>query len=139
MTRGGMLLALCVMLMAPIGGGCGAMIVGTETEPGVVYLGERVVGFRVDRDVLGVGSDTGAFRKLRFVVRDAPIAVYNMHIEFGNGQVVDVPTRLEFRRGGESREIDLPGDQRYIKTVQFLYETLGRRQGRARVQIFGVR
>lgn len=140
MGRRSLWFALVLLFVTPVAAGCqGALIVGTETAPGVVYLGERVVNFRVDRDVLPVGPDTGAFRQLRFVVRDAPVAVYDVHIEFGNGQVVDVPTRLMFGRGTESREIDLPGDQRHVRNIRFLYETLGRRQGRAHVEVYGIR
>jgi hypothetical protein len=129
-------LGLCLLLVASCGG---SQVVGSEMEPGVVFLGQREVDFRADRDILHVGRDTGAFRQLRFVVRDAPIALYDVKVEFGNGQIIDVPTRLEFRRGSMSREIDLPGDQRFIRNISFVYETLGRRQGRARVQVLGIR
>jgi hypothetical protein len=139
MGRRSLWLAL-VLLVSPVATGCaGTLIVGAETAPGVVYLGERIVDFRVDHDVLPVASDTGAFRHLRFVVHDAPVAVYDVHIEFGNGQVVDVPTRLMFGRGTESREIDLPGDHRHVRSIRFLYETLGHRHGRAHVEVYGVR
>lgn len=140
MTRRSMWLALVLMLLAPAAAGChGALIVGTETEPGVVYLGERVVDFRVDHDVLPIAPDTGSFRHIRFIVHDAPVAVYDVHIEFGNGQVVDVPTRLLFGQGSESREIDLPGDQRHVRNIRFLYETLGHHHGRAHVEVYGIR
>ena len=133
-------LALVLLVLSPAAAGCrGALIVGTETSPGVVCLGERVVDFRVDHDVLPVGPETGAFRQLRFVVHDAPVAVYDVHIEFGNGQVVDVPTRLLFGRGTESREVDLPGNHRHVRNIRFLYETLGHRHGRAHVEVYGVR
>ncbi len=114
--------------------------VGSEVADGVVYLGQREVAFRVDRDVLRVGPDTGAFRALRFQVDDAPMALYDVVVVFGNGARYSPPTRLVFGEGAWSREIDLPGDARYIRRIEFLYESVGKpRRGRADVRVFGLR
>ncbi len=134
------LLLLALVFVADTGCYRGGHHVGHQVAPGVVFLGGRDVAFRVDRDTFVVGRDTGRFTRLRFEVDDAPVAVHSVVIEFGNGQTYAPDTRLVFGEGAWSRELDLPGDARFIRRVTFLYESVGRPiRGHARVRLFGLR
>jgi len=128
------------VLLVLMASGCGRLAVGDEVASGVVFLGRREVSLKLDRDQIEVGRDTGRFSKLRFEIDHAPVAVYNVRVEFGNGEVYSPDTRLVFGEGTWSREIDLPGDNRFIRNVTFLYESVGRPvRGRAFVRVFGLR
>jgi len=52
---------------------------------------------------------------------------------------MNVPLKNKFRQGQESRVIDFPGGIRQIKKIEFLYETIGVRKGKARIAVWGKR
>jgi hypothetical protein len=47
----------------------------------------------------------------------------DMKVEFGDGDVVDVPLKYVFDEGGYSRDIDLPRGNRHIAKIFFHYKT----------------
>lgn len=101
-------------------------------------LGLREVTFRTDRDTIAVGRDDGRFSKIRFVVRGNAVEILDVKVTFGNGQTQDVQVRERLREGGATRVIDLGGDARIIRSVEFVYRTDGpAREGRATVRLFG--
>ncbi|HRI19506.1 MAG TPA: hypothetical protein PLA68_01070 [Panacibacter sp.] len=70
-------------------------------------LGERVINFTADKDLITVtGAD--AFRKLKFKILDAPVQMLDMKVMFENGSTQDVPLNFRMEQGHESRVIDLP-------------------------------
>lgn len=101
-------------------------------------LGQREVTFRAERDTIAVGRDDGRFNKIRFVVRGNAVELLDVKVTFGNGQTQDVQVREKIREGGATRVIDLGGEARIIRTVEFVYRTDGpAREGRATVRLFG--
>lgn len=101
-------------------------------------LGQREVTFRTDRDTIQLGRDEGRFNKLRFVVRGNAVELVDVKVTFGNGQTQDVQVREKLREGGATRAIDLGGEARFIRTVEFVYRTDGpAREGRATIRLFG--
>ncbi len=64
--------------------------------------------------------------------------MYNVKVTFGDGSSFSPQTRLVFAQGAWSRVIDLPGNARRIRKVEFWYRSRGARTGRARVQLFGI-
>jgi hypothetical protein len=102
---------------------------------GWITLGERTVHGRVDRDIIHVGRVNGRFRKLQFVVEHAPLEMFDVIVVMGDGSMFRVPTRLIFQPG-QSRTIDLPGDLRVVRRVEFRYGNLPG-AGRARVLLLG--
>ena len=52
---------------------------------------------------------------------------------------MNVPLKNAFRAGQESRVIDLPGGVRKLDRIDFLYSTMGKAKGKARVAIWGKR
>ncbi|MBS1753239.1 MAG: hypothetical protein R2765_10575 [Ferruginibacter sp.] len=100
------------------------------------FIGDKIANFGVDRDVLMVtGND--AFRQIKIRVTSAPLRIIDMDVYFENGDKMNVPLKNTFRQGGESRVIDLDGGVRQIKKITFLYETIGKRKGKARVAVWG--
>ena len=100
------------------------------------FIGDKIAAYGVDRDVLYVtGND--AFRQIKIKVTSAPLHIIDMDVYFENGEKMNVALKNNFRQGQESRVIDFPGGLRQIKKIEFLYETIGTRKGKARVAVWG--
>ena len=91
---------------------------------GFYYLGERAVNGGADHDVIHVGKRDGSFHELMVVVENAPVEIFDMVVTFGNGERWEPRTRLVFNADSTTRNIDLPGNARYIKRVDFRYGNL---------------
>ncbi|HEY3167189.1 MAG TPA: hypothetical protein VGK57_08175 [Candidatus Binatia bacterium] len=121
----GLLLAACAVTDGPYGG------------RGWELLGERVAEFKVDRDRIEVGRREGRFSALRVAVKGAPLEMYDMVVTFADGNTFSPNIRHRFEENSWSREIDLPGDRRVIRSVDFRYRSIDRREGRATVLLYG--
>jgi hypothetical protein len=58
-------------------------------------------------------------------------------VTFADGNTFSPNLRQRFDENASSREIDLPGDRRVIRSVDFAYRSLNRREGRATVMLYG--
>ena len=101
------------------------------------YLGERAAGRQVDKDVIHVNSNR-VYNKLQFRVRGADVNFKRMVVRYKNGVSREVAVRYLVPRGGQSRDIDLPGIGRAIDTVTFWYETKGSGRAQATVRLWGL-
>ncbi len=99
-------------------------------------LGERPVNGRLDRDVIQVGADDGAFTSIQIKVENSALEMFDVKVVFGNGESFSPNTRLVFGRDSVSRVIDLPGAARVIRRVEFRYGNLPG-GGNARVELWG--
>jgi len=99
-------------------------------------LGRRRVSFAADRDVIEVGVREGLFDAIRVEVQDGDFEMYNIRVVFGNGAPWSPDTRILFRDRSRSRLIDLPGEARVIRRIEFWYRSRMRR-GQATVEVFG--
>lgn len=99
-------------------------------------LGTRRVSFRAEKDVIPVTAREGTFRAIKLEVEGGNLDMYNVRVVFGDGNAFSPDTRLEFRQGSWSRTIDLPGEARVIKRIEFLYRSELRR-GRATIRVYG--
>jgi hypothetical protein len=102
-------------------------------------LGVRTVTANTDRDEIEVTATRGLFKKLKFTVKGHPIFLEKMIVHYGNGEVYDHPVRFNIAAGSESREIDLPGNNRIIKKVVFWYEKANWLGGAPVVSLWGKR
>ena len=102
---------------------------------GWTMLGERIVDGRVDRDAIEVGRSEGKFRKLMLVVLDSDLELIDFSVKFGRGEPFHPAVQQVFRENGRTRSIDLPGDDRVIKWLEFKYKNLPG-GGRARFQVW---
>lgn len=98
-------------------------------------LGEREVNGKIDHDIIDVGAREGRFRKMMFVVENSAIEMFDVTVHFSDGSDWSPATRLVFPADTRSRVIDLPGNERFIKSVHFKYGNLPG-GGRARVELW---
>lgn len=103
-----------------------------------VYLGEANVDGQVDHDNIKVGSSQGSFRAIRMRVDIAPIRFDRVIVHYGNGNSVPISIRSKINAGGQTRVIDLPGDQRIIESVEFFYERASGSPSKPKVRLFGL-
>jgi hypothetical protein len=110
----------CVLLAA------GAVVVAEDW----VRLGTKMANDQVDHDTIPVTSLRGDFRKLKIEVGAAGVDFHRVVIRYkaGDGQVVAMRQKIPI--GGETRTIDLQGEDRVITSVEFWYDArslLGRK------------
>lgn len=103
---------------------------------GWVKLGEREVNGRVDHDRIDVGRHEGKFTKLTLYVENSDLELLDFEIAFSNREKFHPEVRHLFKEGARTRVIDLPGDERTIKSIDLKYKNLPG-GGRARVEVWG--
>ena len=122
--------------LAAIAAGGGTAHAQRWDSTGWVKLGEREVNGRVDHDRITVGRHDGKFTKLTLYVEKSDLEMLDFEITFGNNEKFHPEVRHVFREGSRTRVIDLPGDERTIKTIDLRYKNLPG-GGRARVEVWG--
>jgi hypothetical protein len=98
-------------------------------------LGQRSVDGRNDHDRIFVNSNQ-SFRSLQLEVTGGSIEFRRVVVHYDNGadQTLDIRERIS--SGQRTREIDLPGDRRRIRSVEFWYANAGWRS-RPSVNLYG--
>ncbi|MBE7490770.1 MAG: hypothetical protein HS108_03250 [Planctomycetes bacterium] len=120
-------LSLLVMLMAPT---------QADSDTGWELLGTREVSFENDKDVIEVTAKEGLFKAIRIKVEDGNLEMHGIKVTFGNDEAWEPDVRAVFKEDSRSRDIDLPGEARFIKRVSFKYESK-RKRGKAEVKLYG--
>jgi hypothetical protein len=103
------------------------------------FIEDKLVSFGVDHDEIHLGKNKDQFRFLKLRVTDGPLRVYNMKVHFDNGDVQEVSIRMLIPMSGESRVINLEGGLRHLQKIEFWYETVGFKDGKSRVAVWGRR
>jgi hypothetical protein len=117
--------------------GIGPVAASVDPTVGWSRLGQQQVSFRAERDAIS-GLGDGRFRHILVAVKDADIEMFDIKIIFGNGETFSPMTRFYFGGDTRSRVIDLPGDERVIRRVEFAYKSVrGGGDGQATVEVFG--
>jgi hypothetical protein len=128
-----------IMLTVALAGlvvGAGAARAERWDSKGWVKLGEREVNGRVDHDRIEVGRYEGKFTKLTLYVENSDLELLDFEITFGNRERLHPEIRHVFKEGSRTRVIDLPGDERVIRSIDLKYRNLPG-GGRARVEVWG--
>src|SRR5262245_12356498 len=103
-----------------------------------VLLGQTTVDGQRDRDTIAIGRSEGRFRSIQLRVAGAPVEFQRVVVRFANGTSEEVEVRDYIPAGGQTRAIDLRGDERVISSVEFLYSKARWRHGaRPRVALYG--
>ena len=89
-------------------------------------LGERMVTDRADHDQIAVTSSEGTFRQIKLAVRRHAVDFRRVVVHFGNGADQTIDMKQTIRAGSETRAIDLEGDNRNIRSVEFWYDANSR-------------
>ncbi len=103
-----------------------------------ILLGETTVDGQRDRDTIVIGRSEGTFRSIQLRVFGAPVEFQRVVVRFANGTSEEVEFRDYIPAGGQTRAIDLRGNDRVINSVEFLYSKARWRHGaRPRVALYG--
>ena len=130
-------LVMCVMLaLGPVLAPADASA-GTARE--WVLLGARAVNDRADHDVIMVTAVRGDFKGVKLTVQRAAVDFHRVVVYYGNGTKQELELRNTIPAGGETRIIDLTGNERIINRVEFWYDAKTIRGRRAVVRLFGLR
>lgn len=100
-------------------------------------LGERQVTDGLDHDAIQVTAAKGTFRSLKVLVKGHAVQFRSMRIHFGDGSVQSVELRDVIPAGGESRVLDVEGQDRVIRSVEFAYDAQTHHGKQALVRLFG--
>jgi hypothetical protein len=106
-----LLVGLCLVLAA-----------ATAGAEGWQRLGQRIVDYRTNPEVITVVGDPGAFAKLRLLVRESPLEILNVKVYVADGQTFDVTLNKYLGPGRETRAIEIPGGPKAIQKVEFTYK-----------------
>jgi hypothetical protein len=92
-----------------------------------VLLGEKSVGFRVDRDTINIGQSEDwfrnrSFRSLRFHADRNDVHMMALRLVYLNGHAEDLRVDRRIRSGGDLR-VNLRGDRSYLKQIEMTYRS----------------
>src|SRR5262249_35010217 len=102
------------------------------------YIGQAHVDGGADHDRIVV-ENGGTFRSIQLGIKGGGIAFQRVLVHFENGQGFDAPVQDRIRVCGRTRPIDLPGDRRHIRSVEFWYGKADWRSSRPVVNLWGRR
>jgi hypothetical protein len=102
-----------------------------------VSLGQARVNGRADHDRVLINRREN-FRAIQLGIKGGTIEFQRVVVHFENGADHEVEVRDRINAGGKTRVIDLPGDRRRIRSIEFWY---GKENWRSRptVNIWGSR
>jgi len=103
---------------------------------GWTLLGSQAVQGKKDRDIYKVGRKAGRFDLLVVVVKGSDLELDDFVVHFEDGTKWEPKTKHVFKEGTWSKQIDLPGRDRYIKEIELRYKNLPG-GGNARVELYG--
>jgi len=100
-------------------------------------IGETIVSFAKERDeIMVLGADR--YAKLKFKATDAGIMISDITISYEDGTKQDVPVSSTMALGVESRVIDVPGAEKDIARISFVYKTIpNQAKDKAHLEIWG--
>ncbi len=100
-------------------------------------LGQRTVNFNADHDTVKVTWKKGTFTALKLLVTKAPVHFSKVIVTFGNNEKQEIAWDDMMKPGDEGRPIDLVGNTRIIKKVDFWYDTESLGKKKSRVTLYG--
>jgi hypothetical protein len=110
----------------------------SPSADGWVHIGAREVDFRRETDAIRAEGERG-FNTILLAVEGADVEISNVVVNFANGEHFRPEVRLVFEENSRSRFIDLPGNARDIRNIEFRYRTLrGANNGnKAIIHVYG--
>jgi hypothetical protein len=110
---------------------------GGPDDPRWEHLGQVTVDGRNDHDRIVVHNGEG-YRALQLGVKGGAIEFQRVLVHFENGGDTDLPVRERIEEGGKTRVMDLPGERRRIRSIEFWYSK-ERWRSRPYVNVWGLR
>lgn len=110
----------------------------TANAQGWTSFGTKEVKDRSEQDTWHIGAGKGEFRRIKIAVHNRAVRFYRLRVTFKNGGTQEIELRNLIPAGGESRAIDLTGNDRFIDKVDVWYEAYTPRRGvRSAVTLYG--
>ena len=108
---------------------------------GWVLLGEKTVGFNVNRDVIDVGQSEEWFRDRRFrrlhlIAQRNDVYMQSVRITYLNGYVEDLAIGRLVAAGTDTA-IELGGERSYIRQIEMVYRSRPNYRGQATMKVYG--
>ncbi|MBP1841313.1 hypothetical protein [Formosa algae] len=114
-------------------------VVHKTAAVGWVKLGTTHAKHTGDHDKINVPGPFDSYRKIKFKVKDAPVNMHRLVVNYEAGASQKVETRFTIPKNGESRVIDLVGGKRKLRSIEFWYDTKGILNGTADVTLYGLK
>lgn len=102
-----------------------------------ILFGAQYVGFLADRDVIRVGAEVGKFDRIRLRVLDNDITMKQMKVVYASGEADDIAVNAEIKANTRTKWFDLKGGDRFIREIQFVYNSKPNFKGQARIEVIG--
>lgn len=107
-----------------------------------VLLGEKTVGFRLDRDVININQSEDwfsnrSFEALRFHAERNDVHLMTLRLVYLNGYTEDLRVGRRVTAGADLR-VELRGDRSFLKQIEMTYRSRPNFEGQAVIQVFGV-
>ena len=104
-------------------------------------LGEKAVGFEVDRDVINIGQSeewfrNRSYRALRFQAERNDVYMIAVRLVYLNGHVEELRINGPIRAGGQLA-VDLRGERSYLRQIEMTYRSRPNFRGQAVIKVFG--
>jgi len=103
-----------------------------------VQIGQARVDGKNDHDRIMINRRDN-FRAIQLGIRGGTIEFQRVVVHFENGADHEVEVRDRINAGSKTRVIDLPGDRRRIRSIEFWYGKPNWRSSRPTVNIWGSR
>ena len=112
-----------------------------ERDRGWVLLGEKDVGFGVDRDVIRIGQGEDwyrnrSFRTLHFIAEGNDVHMMSIRLVYFNNFAEDFRVDQLIRQG-DDLPIDLRGERSFISRIEMVYRSRPNFRGQAAIKVFG--
>ena len=104
-----------------------------------VKLGKRSVRLVGDHDVIPVTFLKGDFRRIKLKVRENGIFINHLEVVYSTGGNDRIAIQYNIKAGGESRNIDLRGGDRHIRSIHLSYRSVRNSKGRSEIAVYGRR
>ena len=102
------------------------------------YLGQANVDGARDHDNIVVTRARGIFRAIQIKVENSAIEFDHVIVHYGNGTAEPIQIRSVIPAGEQTRVIDLPGEHRVIRSVEFYYSRANFNGRKPKVRLFGL-
>lgn len=103
---------------------------------GEVLFGSQSVAFRVDKDVIRVGSQIGKFDRVRLHVLDNDVKFKDVKVVYEDGSATDVPVNENVKANTRTKWFSVRSNK-FIKEIQLTYQSNLSAKGEAQVAVYG--
>ncbi|PZR24100.1 MAG: hypothetical protein DI539_01415 [Flavobacterium psychrophilum] len=92
-----------------------------------------------DHNTIKLRNRTANFKKLKVTVRHYPLTITEVRVLYDTGEMEIMDCPLEICKNGESKTFEIAIGKRHIKSIDFWYDSVNFKRGKAEVTIFAMR